>query len=222
MGFLSLFKRREAPELSLDLPPEPPDLPEFKDLPELPPLEDAMKGQEPGLDFPQEPSQEMLLPDLPQENDLPDLPELGADESVSPSLIGPLSQEDVKERSDLGLPPIPEEIFQQADGDRQSEGLQEFSLEDSDSLELPDLPPLDVLSRQVKSKPVFLSLLSFRAMVHDLNNSRIDLRDIHQFVSEVGEMLHEEGQAVGHLKASLEETHRKLAGIDKILFQNQC
>ncbi|MBI2137984.1 hypothetical protein HYU13_00190 [Candidatus Woesearchaeota archaeon] len=208
MAFINLFKRKESfnDNLALDLPPEPPELPELEGLEELPSLDGFSAGH---------------LEQHSSETPLPELPEIGEELQD----FGQLNQgEGLKEPTELGLP-----SFDAESNMRNEEVPAEPTFEALPELpELPDLPPESSYQRppaQVlpllpsPSKGFFLGLSEFKRLLEHLHEARGDIRDVHTYVTEIGNSIHEEQRLFSSWKSSLEDIQRRLHGVDKSLFK---
>ncbi|MBI2575743.1 hypothetical protein HYV84_00890 [Candidatus Woesearchaeota archaeon] len=236
MGFFNALKGRfkKPSEPELDLPPEPPKL---SDLGELPPLPASLDEElRPTPRFPQFPRKKETVEISGGMSPFQDGSPAPKEDLGFPPME-PLFDEDsgLKGRDELGLgndefpdfpelPPFPEfprpaprpEMMPD-----KPKSIQPPLRMPSPPMrpEAPRVPPKAALSLPQFPGKKYISLETFKQALQDINSSKSDLRDVHQYVSELVEYLHEETRDYEDWNSSLKDINRKLLYVDKVLFQ---
>ena len=236
MGFFDALKGRfkKPSEPELDLPPEPPKL---SDLGELPPLPTSLDEElRPTPLFPKFPRKKETVEISGGMSPFQDgFPAPKEDMGFPP--MEPLFDEDsgLKGRDELGLgnefPDFPElPNFPEFPRSTPKPGI---PTEKPKAMPQPPLrmpsPPMKPEAPRVLPKALllplqfpsqkYISLETFKQALQDINSSKSDLRDVHQYLSELVEYLHEETKDYEDWNSSLKDINRKLLYVDKVLFQ---
>ena len=223
------FKKPSEPEL--DLPPEPPKLSDLGMLPPLPAsLDEELQPTRPFLKFPKKKETVEISGGMPSFQGLS--PEPKGDMGFPP--LEPLFDEDfgLKGKDELGLtsdqfsdfpglsdaPDFPMEMPKQPMPLAKPRAMPEPPLRMPPPPAKPEAPKARPSVPQFPSQK-YISLETFKGVLQDINSSKSDLRDIHQYVSELVDYLHEETKDYEDWNSSLKDINRKLLYVDKVLFQ---